>query len=101
MRWGFGLFIFMLALLPWLASMIINPYTSWGIDPEHLIYENAISSRFYAGVVALMFMTSALIIYCEEDNRHGRRGFSFAPVLLFFAGSAIARALWITFHVLA
>lgn len=96
----FGAVVFALALLPWLGSMIINPYTTWGAEPEHLIYENAASSRYIAGIAVLLFIVSALFVYSKPDNRRGWKGLTFAVPLLFFAGTALARAIWIQFWVL-
>lgn len=100
MRWGSGLVIFALGLLPWLAIMLTGPYTTWGVEPEQLIYDSALSIRNEAGVATLMFIVSGLIIYWEEDNRRGWNALAFAPLPLFFAGTALAKAIWIQFWVL-
>lgn len=100
MRFGFGLFLSATGLLAWLGSMMIDPYNTLGVGPEYIRPGIPTSISDAASLAALLFLAAGFFIYSKPENRRSWQGIAFAVFLLFFAGTAVARIVWIQFSVI-
>ena len=95
-----GWSLFVIALVPWLLSLIIQPYDTMGTLPQnirpsvaHKIVESAAMSVF-------LMLLAALLLF--RDNSRSRTWGRLAVMLLwlFFFTTGLARALWVKLYVL-
>jgi hypothetical protein len=99
-RWKLGLLTLALSLPFWFFSLLVNPYTSWGVEHEHLRDGVGEISALLAILALILVFAGALIVFWRPANRSGWKAVAFAIPLLFFGGTMIARLIWLYFWVL-
>jgi len=100
MRWKIGISIFLLSIPLWIGSLIVSPYTTWGVEQEQIRPGVARLIGQFATISFALSVASGLTVYYRSGNIHRWSGIAFAPFLLFFGGTALARSIWIWFDVL-
>lgn len=100
MRWKLGISIFLVSTLFWIGSMGVDPYTTWGVEQERVRPSVARLIGQFATISFALSAASGLTIYHRSGNIRRWTGIVFAPFLLFFGGTALARSIWIWFDVL-
>lgn len=100
MRWKIGLPLFLLSIVFWVGTMFALPYTAYGWEEEVVRPSVARLSGQFATISFALSAASGLTIYHRSGNIRRWTGIAFAPFLLFFGGTALARSIWIWFDVL-
>lgn len=85
----------------WLGAMVLSPYTSWGVEHEHIRHDAAEIGINLAALAICAHLICAVIIYSKPASRKGWLPIILALFLLFFVGTAVARLVWVKFYVLA
>lgn len=98
MNWKLGSVSLSIAILFWLASMVVQPYTTWGDPPK--IRTAASNGIVGVAVICLVFLLISSLVYWKRENRRGWKAIVFALALLFFGGTALARFIYVRFYIL-
>lgn len=99
-RGELGVLLLGTAVLSWLGSLLVTPYTTWGDPPQ--IRTNASHAIVNAALICLLLLaSSAAVVFWKKENRRGWKAIAFALALLFFGGTALARFIYVQFFVLA
>jgi hypothetical protein len=83
-----------------LASLLADPYTSWGVEEEQVRPGPAAISVNLALLSLALAVASAFVLYRRSEDRRGARAWLFGAGLFVLAAGDLARIVWIRFFVL-